>query len=559
MNVDSPEILAACAQLGWTKPRPAQVEALTPLLQGEDVLAVLPTSMGKSALFQLPALAREGLVVVISPLVALMADQVDRLRNHGINAWMLNSHCSTVQKKKAMEEVREGRADLLYISPERLQGLHPSFFGNAKVQLFAIDEAHCISEWGHDFRPAYLKVGRSLDRFGEVQKIALTATATSDVVMEIAQILGINDSYRIVHSPNRSNITYGVAGKKVNLVRLVQSGGLPSLVYGSTRKSVENGARELQRAGFSCGFYHAGMKRADRVEVQRKFTDGEYEVITATCAFGMGIDHPGIRSVIHLEMPTSLEAYMQESGRAGRDGSPSIALCRATVDTLDVAGHLVGLTWPTPGRIKQFWREIQYLFTMQPGKWEGENRLQLTNEHIALKLDSFQALEVGSCIRILHNCGVLQRVSYQDRPVSVSLLSQRHHLTGSRQKTVIRALEEHADTEGKIVGSVRFFRDIIGLDKSFARALNLRNAIQFDWVDRCQMLEIVADGGDLELDEGLINEIRRRSLYRIQASREFLKNSGCRRRYLLEYFGDTSGGKALGRCCDRCISDSNVA
>lgn len=554
MDIQSPEILNACSRLGWSHPRPSQVEVLGPILDGKDVLAILPTSAGKSAAYQLPALARDGLVVVISPLVALMADQVARLRSHGVNAHMLNSHCSVLQKKTTMEDIREGKADLLYISPERLQGLHPSSLGGSKIQLFAIDEAHCISEWGHDFRPAYLRVGKSLARFGGVQKLALTATATTDVANEIVNVLHIDDSAKIVHSPNRSNITYGVAGSKVNLVRLVQNVGTPCLVYGSTRRSVENGALQLKRSGFRTGYYHAGMGRKDRMEVQERFASGDFEVITATCAFGMGIDHPGIRSVVHLEMPTSLEAYMQESGRAGRDGSPSFALCRATVDTLDVAVHLSRLTWPEPYRVRTFWDNIQELFKSKPGKATADGSVQVTNAFISMNIEgSFEPIEVGSCLRILSSCGAIRRVPYQERPVSVDLLSARHRLTGSRQKAVIRALDAHADVNGNVTGSVRFFRDEVDLDISFAKELNLRGAIRFDWVPNCQMIEITTTS-EPEIEDDQLDSMRRRAMNRISYTRGYLTTPKCRREYLLEYFGDTSGGTCDGLCCDRCKS-----
>lgn len=548
-------VTRACNVLGWNAPRPVQQEVLDPLLAGRDVVAILPTSAGKSGIYQIPALARPGLVLVISPLVALMTDQVARLRRYGINAHMLNSHCSSMDKRRAGEAIQSGQAQVLYMSPERLQGVNKAFFGQSKLQLIAVDEAHCISEWGHDFRPAYMKLGRSLGRFGSVQKLALTATATVAVVDEICSVLGMNvgdGPVRIVKTPDRPNLMYGIVGKKVSTVRLVQRAGLPCLVYGSTRKSVEDAATELLRSGFKARHYHAGMKKDERSEVQREFINGEVEVVAATCAFGMGIDHPGIRSVVHLEMPTSIEAYTQEVGRAGRSGEPAIAICRATLDTLALAEGLVGMSWPTPDSVRSFWDKLQPLFRALPGKWEGEGRVQKTNEEIS-SLTGFDPREVGSCLRILHDSRAIRRVTYQDRPVSVTLLSGAEYLTGRRQMQVIRRLQEHADTDGEVVGSVAFFRNVIGLDKQYARELNLRHAVQFQWVPRCQMIERLIDGAP-ELDEEQIDRIRRRSLARIEYARSYLFTPGCRRDYLLRYFGDTSGGAPTGRCCDRCAT-----
>lgn len=557
------QIRSACNVLGWDAPRPVQAEILDPLFAGRDVVAVIPTSGGKSGLYQIPALARDGLVLVISPLVALMADQVGRLRAHGVNAHMLNSHCSAREKRVAMDAIQSGKAKLLYVSPERLQGVSRAFFGNAHLQLVAIDEAHCISEWGHDFRPAYMRVGRNLARLGNVQKLALTATATHAVVDEIAKVLQIDaDAARIVKSPDRPNLMYGIVGSKVSVPRLVQRAGTPCLVYGSTRKSVEDAAVKLTRSGFQAAHYHAGMKGDDRHRVQEAFISGDLEVVVATCAFGMGIDHPGIRSVVHLEMPTSLEAYTQEVGRAGRSGGASIAICRATVDTLGVAKQLAAVSWPEPRTVRMFWRRLKRLFRSRTGKWEGEGRIQLTNEEIAGRM-SWDAREVGSCLRILHDCGAIRRVPYQDRPVRVILLSGADRLTGVRQQRVIARLREHAestsdmdtvdgdDNNGEVLGSVAFFRNVIGLDRSYARELSVRNAIRYFWVDKCQVIEQLVEG-DAPLDEEQINRIRRRSLDRIKVAERYMRHRGCRRAYLLEYFGDDSGGQSVGRCCDRC-------
>jgi len=538
--------------LGWPGPRPAQKEVLEHIFAGKNVIGVLATSMGKSGIFQIPTLAREGLTIVLSPLVALMADQVARLQAHGVEAYQINSHCSTMDRKRAIDAVQNGTAKLLYISPERLQGVTKDFFGKSTIQMIAVDEAHCISEWGHDFRPAYLRIGRQLKRLGTFQTVALTATATAQVVDEICDVLDLgDDAVRIIKTPDRPNISYGVAGSKYNLGALVEIGGLPSLVYGSTRASVQEAAVALRRAGYKAKHYHAGMKKEERMKVQEEYISGKLDVISATCAFGMGIDHPGIRSVIHLEMPTSLEAYMQESGRAGRDGSQSIAICKATLDTLEVAQGLVSLSWPTPQAVYAFWDQLQPLFESRPGKWEGEGRIQLTNKEIADKTGENDR-KVGSCLRILHDCGAIRRVPYQDRPVTVTLLSSADSLKGKRQRLVIRRLHEHADANGEVQGSVAFFWNVIGLDRAYATELRARNAIRFNWIERCQMIERLTTGRP-NLDEDQIHRIRRRSLARINYAGGFLMNNvECRRDYLLKYFGDTTGGKATGMCCDRC-------
>jgi ATP-dependent DNA helicase RecQ len=252
--------------MGWSSIRPYQREVLEAVFAGEDVLAVLPTSGGKSGIYQIPAIVREGLVVVISPLVALMRDQVQRLQSLGICAVELNSYISAIERKKYMDLVRSGTARLLYVSPEKMLSLDPSLFSSTTIQMYAIDESHCISEWGHDFRPAYYRLGKSLDRFPPAQRVALTATATPQVADEIAEVLGIRGpkSRKFRYSPDRPNLIYGVGGRLLHLAAMVESVGLPCLVYGSTRRSVQDAASLLQRNGYAADFYHAGMPKEDR-------------------------------------------------------------------------------------------------------------------------------------------------------------------------------------------------------------------------------------------------------------------------------------------------------
>jgi ATP-dependent DNA helicase RecQ len=555
--VDGPEVMEACAKLGWPSgPRPLQKNILADLLAGRDVLGVLPTGGGKSGIFQIPALARPGLVIVISPLVALMRDQVERLTEHDVPAVTLNSHSSAVERRAAQDMLRSGSVKLLYVSPERMLGMDPAMFGDHPIQMYVIDEAHCISEWGHDFRPAYWRLGRSLSRFPDAQRLALTATATSEVMDEIASITQISQRNGVVHrySSDRPNITYGVAGRSVSLVRLVQAVGLPCIVYGSTRKGVEDAASQLQRARYKAAFYHAGMGKNERADVQAQFTNGEVDVITATNAFGMGIDHPGINGVVHLEMPTSLEAYSQETGRAGRGGQPAKVLCRATVETLEVAKSLVPMTWPSPHRIRLFWDRFLVYAEDGNNEWVGENRVQLSSNEIGHQV-GMDPQEVNACLRILSEHGYVRRTPYRDRPVKVSLLSGADKLKGKRQRRVIAQLKAHADTSGEVVGSVQFFRDVIDLDLAYAKELRNRNAIRLDWVDKCQVLEILREGRP-ELDEDRIVAIRRRAMGRIQAAHGLLTTRGCRRTYLLEYFGDEAVSPPLGRCCDRCVAQS---
>lgn len=563
MDVDSEEVKAACARFGWPGLRPIQAEVVAPVLAGENVLAVLPTSAGKSLCYQVPAVARPGLVLVISPLIALMIDQVDALRAKGIEAAALHSHVSAAEKKRIHESISNGTLKLLYVSPERLNGLDPLFFKGSTLSMVAVDEAHCISEWGHDFRPAYLRVGRGIRRLSPAgapppQVLALTATATPEVIDEIDRLLtppGLSTMTRVIHSPERTNLFYGVAGRDVPLLRLIgraeERVGLPALVYGSTRIGVEVAAEELRRAGYRAKHYHAEMNGEERSAVQAAFAGGDLDVIAATCAFGMGIDNRRLRCVIHTEMSTSLEAYVQEAGRAGRDGRPSLAICRATEETLAVASSMVPMAWPTPERVRRFWRLIEPQFEARPGKAEAEGEWSTTTNDLS-RMTGYDATEASSALRILVDSGWISRISATERPCKVVLLSAAEQLKGVRQRAVLDALMDRADLDGEVAGSVAFFQNAVGLDKALADNLVERGAIRCSWAEHGSLLRIVGEGRP-KLDDVKIRAIARRQTERIEAARGYLYARGCRRSYLLDYFGE--GFAALadpGHCCDRC-------
>ena len=316
---------------GYPNFRPLQEEIITASLQGRDVFALLPTGAGKSLCFQLPALVRGGLTVVISPLIALMKDQVDSLRALGIPATFLNSTLEEEEARTRFRALNAGQIRLLYLSPERL------FSGDTVdgllrwgVSCVAVDEAHCISEWGHDFRPEYRQLGQLRDRLGQVPFIAATATATPRVRTDIVTQLGLRDPAVFVGGFDRPNLTYRVEMKSEaydQILRFVRARAEESgIVYCGSRAGAESVAERLARDGISAGCYHAGMDREQRQTNQEKFLRDEVRVICATIAFGMGINKPNVRFVIHHDLPKNLEGYYQETGRAGRDGLPAECL-----------------------------------------------------------------------------------------------------------------------------------------------------------------------------------------------------------------------------------------
>ena len=326
---ENPNLLSTLkSYFGYDSFLPLQEEIIANVLDGRDTLAVMPTGAGKSLCYQLPSLIFEGTTLVVSPLLALMKDQVDSLKVNGISAEFINSSLSVREIEQVQERIRLGQTKILYVAPERLaMPAFNRFLLGLDIQLIAIDEAHCISEWGHEFRPEYRQLRRLRDDFPEVPIIALTATATEQVREDIVSQLDLHKGRTFLSSFNRPNLSYSVrpkvdAGKEVTSL-LLNRRGQSAIIYCFSRQETEELARELQANDLSALPYHAGMATEIRQKNQDDFIHDRVKIIVATIAFGMGVNKPDVRLVVHYSLPRSLEGYYQETGRAGRDGLPS--------------------------------------------------------------------------------------------------------------------------------------------------------------------------------------------------------------------------------------------
>ena len=330
--------------------RPGQKEAREAILQGRDTLAVLPTGSGKSAIYQIAALMIPGPTVVVSPLIALQLDQIQAIQDSRLGtAAVVNSLQPREDREGAFEALAKDDLEFLLLSPEQLQNADiMERLRSAKPSLFVVDEAHCISEWGHSFRPDYLRLGAVIEELGRPVTLALTATASAEVRSEIIERLGLVEPQVVVTGFDRPNIHLrvrcltGEALKQRELVTEVAALSGCGIVYVSTRKHAETVAEVLREAGRAATAYHAGLKRAERLQRQAAFMNGDLDIVVATSAFGMGIDKPDVRFVIHYDVSDSLDSYYQEVGRAGRDGDPAQALLFFSERDLDLKRFFAG-------------------------------------------------------------------------------------------------------------------------------------------------------------------------------------------------------------------------
>ncbi|MEK7084825.1 MAG: ATP-dependent DNA helicase RecQ, partial [Patescibacteria group bacterium] len=358
--------------------RPGQEEVVKSIVNGNDTLALMPTGGGKSLCYQLPALIGEGSAIVISPLIALMKDQVDSLRARGISAAYLNSSLLPDEYQEAVETIRSNEKTIIYVAPERLQNRDfQKIASELHIQLVAVDEAHCVSQWGHDFRPEYLQIKNFIASFPKRPTVAaFTATATPEVKDEIIARLDLQNPHVHIRGFDRPNLKFFVRSglrKRDRLretIRIVKATPGNGIVYTITRKGAEEMAQFLNDEGVSAAPYHAGMIGSQRTRVQNEFMQNRFKVIVATIAFGMGVDKADIRFVIHAGMPSSLEGYYQEAGRAGRDGDPAFCILLASNADAGLHYHFLQKSKEEMKAQGKSWDEINRLSNIRYGRLE---------------------------------------------------------------------------------------------------------------------------------------------------------------------------------------------
>jgi ATP-dependent DNA helicase RecQ len=541
---------------GFDSFRPGQEEAIRAVLEGRDTLAVMPTGGGKSLCYQVPALMQETLTVIVSPLISLMKDQVDSLIQSSVTeAATLHSGLSPEERWEVERRVRTGETRMLYVAPERLRSLEFVLsLRRAGVGLFVVDEAHCISEWGHNFRPDYLFLPRAVRDLGSPPVLALTATATPRVRDDILRSLKMRDPKVVVTSFNRPNLTYRVLSAKEKkhklplILDVIRNSPPPGIVYATTRKECEELATSLRRSGVDAAAYHAGMGAAERAEVQERFMTDELSVVIATVAFGMGVDKPNVRFVIHSSVPGSLPAYMQESGRAGRDGEK--AECVILYRSADLGRRKRLVTLGTAGE-----EEVSSFFRALSGMENGGRTNVPPNTLSALGGVDPEA--AGIVLGSLEESGLIHRGYDLWAEVEVRRLEEERE--GLR--------EEVAAVHAALPGS-----GTVGLPE-LARRAGVRPAVAQGALYRMMVdgtAEIIPRGSivDVRLKAWALDGRSRRAIAarlknrataayaQIRDVEAYANLTTCRREYLLRHFGDT---EQVAPCagCDVCLGDAD--
>ena len=560
-NLDS-ALAALREHFGFEAFRQGQREVIEAILAGHDTVVVMPTGGGKSLCFQLPALMNEGATVVVSPLIALMKDQVDALHARNLPATFINSSVDFEEQKARINGIRQGKYKLVYVAPERFRSAHfVEALKSVNVSLFAVDEAHCVSTWGHDFRPDFLRLKSAVEEIGRPQVVALTATATPHVRADIIEQLGLREPRAFVSGFDRPNLSIRVVHtqkerEKIAHVKTLAAAarGGSGIIYSSTRKSVEQVARRLKDAGLSVVAYHAGMDEAERTRAQDDFMSGRVQMIVATNAFGMGIDKADIRFVIHYHLPGSIEAYYQEIGRAGRDGLPSECVLLFNYADKRTQDFFIEGSYPPPELIAKVYEAL--VATRQ-------SHIELSTREIAVRASIRNEMAVQSALIILEKAGHIERGAAGENRAEMRLLMPPHLARetvnakrSARDKQVLFALlggydlNERADIEI----DTGEFAETVGLDLASVRrslsSLSAAGVVSYKSGRRTRGLQM--------LDERPVSHLRirpqdlaRRAALEQRKLREmisFCYADRCYRAFILDYFGDRSHKPACGTC-----------
>lgn len=554
---------------GYDNFRGIQEEIINSIGEDRDTLGLMPTGGGKSITFQVPALAKKGLCLVVTPLISLMKDQVQNLRKRGIRALAIYSGMSRQEIVTTLENCIFGDYKFLYISPERLDTeIFRTKLRRMTISMITVDESHCISQWGYDFRPAYLKIAEIRDLLPNVPVLALTATATPEVVKDIQHRLRFREENVFRMSFERKNLAYIVRkteNKTKELLHILRRMPGSAIVYVRNRRRTKEITEQLMHEGITANFYHAGLDNATKDIRQHRWQTGESRVMVATNAFGMGIDKPDVRTVIHLDLPDSIEAYFQEAGRAGRDGNKAYAVILHTPSDKITLCKRIPDTFPEKTYIKQVYEHLQFYYQMAMGDgWECVKEFNL--EDFCRRFKHFP-VPVNSALKILTQAGYLEYTDEQDNASRIYFTIPRDELYK------LRELGEEMDKLIQIVlrSYTGVFTDYVFINEdTLAVRSGLTRRQVYNLLIQLSRMHIIhyiphkktpyiiytrerVDTCQLNIPRMAYEERKERYEARIEAMIDYVTNeTSCRSRMLLRYFGE----KNEHNCgiCDTCLS-----
>lgn len=551
---------------GYDSFRPMQKEIIMSVLEGNDTLGLLPTGGGKSITFQIPALAREGLTIVVTPLISLMKDQVDNLRSHGIHAGQLYHGLRPSETELVLNRCRYGKIKILYLSPEKLRSPQlEAWWNELPVSMIVVDEAHCISQWGYDFRPSYLRIRDLRARYPHAPVLALTASATPEVVEDIMRQLDFRRTDKLFRlSFMRRNISYIVRRcdiKFAELQHILECTQGSGIVYTRSRRRTHELAAELNAAGISADFYHAGLSPEDKNEKQNRWKSGQVRIMVATNAFGMGIDKPDVRIVIHHDLPSSLEEYYQEAGRAGRDGLPSWAVVLATVQDKGTLTRRLNESFPPKDYIREVYEKAMVWLGVGMGEWFG--RMLEFNPDKFCERWQLQPASAESAMRILSQSGYFEYIDEVEYPPRLMMTITRRRLYDIQLKPETERILQFIlrNYTGIFADYERISESLIASSLDLTERTVYENLIQLrqmhviDFVPRRRTPYVMitmsrVPKSDILFPKEIYENRRENMRMRLEAMRSFVfKDEKCRVRTMLEYFGESADDCGT---CDVC-------